>query len=66
MGFQERLIIEYSELKVRIDKLVKFLRTYEYELLSLEDKLDLVTQLRFMTGYAIVLSKRLKRLGKEV
>lgn len=59
--YAQRLFIEHSELKVKIDKLRAFIISDQYDLLPEVDRTDLKQQLKHMEGYFYVLSYRVSR-----
>ena len=65
MDWLEELRKEQEELAGRLDKLKAFSETDGYLDLPCKDKFLLRQQLRFMTGYEIILRQRLNR-AKEV
>jgi hypothetical protein len=60
-GYKARMLEEYSQLTVRINKLTDFLSTNAFNTLALEDRILLVQQFGFMKSYSNVLSERIAR-----
>jgi hypothetical protein len=58
--FQERVVGELSDLKIKIGKLIPFLESDVYKTLPKAEQDRLVTQLIFMSGYARVLQQRIE------
>ena len=56
----DRMIIEYDELKQKIDKLDVFLDSEKFKTLDEKVKGLLSSQYRIMTAYSIVLSERMR------
>lgn len=59
----ENLIKEQKELAERLGKLKTFTESAYYSALPCRDKFLLRQQLRFMTGYEIILRQRINRIG---
>lgn len=62
----ENLINEQKELAERLGKLKVFTESAYYSALPCRDKFLLRQQLRFMTGYEIILRQRLERAEKKM
>lgn len=60
--FRARLMSEYSELQIRLEKLKEYILTPAYDSLPEIDRKDLKAQLGHMQRYHDVLSRRCSRL----
>lgn len=60
---QERLVIEYDELNQKFDALVAFLKTEQFESLSVDMKAEMQCQRDAMSDYLDCLSNRLELLS---
>ena len=60
--FRSRLLEEYSELQIRLEKLKEFILSPEFDALPEIDRKDLKAQMGHMQGYHDVLSHRTSRL----
>lgn len=65
MTWIDRLRQEQQELTDRLGKLKEFVETDAYGNLPCHDKFLLRQQLRFMTGYEIILRQRLNRATEK-
>ena len=62
-GYQARLIAEYEDLRVKVEKLGHFLESETYNTLDQDEQTDLREQLTHMQNYLVVLTRRLARKG---
>lgn len=63
--YKTRVLDEYQSLNDKINKLERFLKTEYFEELPDEDKKLLEEQLRHMSNYSVILSKRILRFSNE-
>lgn len=59
--FRARMIEEYTELQMRLEKLKEFIMTDKFDALPEIERKDLKVQLGHMQGYHDVLSHRVSR-----
>jgi len=57
--WQQRVITEHAELKVRIEKLTAFLESTASSALSVMEQHRLIAQLTYMKGYEAILNERI-------
>jgi hypothetical protein len=62
-GYQARLIAEYDDLKVKIEKLSSFNQSDIFKTLESDEQTDLQEQLVHMQNYHQILHRRLNRKG---
>lgn len=61
-NFKDRLIIEQGELHDRIEKLTNFVKTDNFKYLKLEKRKILISQLKVMQEYEIILLQRMSSI----
>ena len=58
--WQERVIAEHAELKVRMDKLKAFLDSPQSATIAFAEGCRLLEQFKYMDGYCMALNERIK------
>ncbi len=57
--YQQRVISEHAELKIKTEKLTTFITSYRFENLTMDEQEDLLEQSSHMHRYEAVLAKRI-------
>ena len=64
-AWQERILVEYKELKDRLQNLDTFINSSKIDILKKEDKILLIRQYQCMKGYAEILELRIKNFEEK-